>query len=106
MNCLNCNTETTNKKFCCRSCSASYNNKLHPKRQKQPKFCSQCNKIILRETRSKLCRNCAPRSLRGNITLHEAIYAHHHQSSAYALVRTRARSIAKKLVVNVVIANI
>lgn len=35
-NCLNCGTETANAKFCCLSCSASYNNRLIPKRVKQP----------------------------------------------------------------------
>lgn len=30
-------------------------------------------------------------------TLAEAIYTKHHKSSAYALVRTRARAVAKKL---------
>lgn len=33
MNCLNCNKETTNPKFCCRSCAVIYNNKLFPKRK-------------------------------------------------------------------------
>jgi len=33
MNCLNCNTQTNNPKFCSRSCAATYNNKIHPKRQ-------------------------------------------------------------------------
>ena len=31
------------------------------------------------------------------MTLKEAIYEKHHKSSAFALVRTRARAIAKKL---------
>lgn len=33
MHCLNCNKETTNPKFCNRSCAASFNNKLYPKRK-------------------------------------------------------------------------
>lgn len=33
MNCLNCDKETTNPKFCNRSCAASFNNKLFPKRK-------------------------------------------------------------------------
>lgn len=42
-NCLYCNTETTNPKFCNNSCAASYNNKL---RTKQPIFnnCKNCGK--------------------------------------------------------------
>jgi hypothetical protein len=39
MNCLNCNKNTKNPKFCCRSCSASFTNKTHPKRIKQTKYC-------------------------------------------------------------------
>lgn len=34
MKCLNCEKETTNPKFCGRSCAASYNNRKHPKRSK------------------------------------------------------------------------
>jgi hypothetical protein len=32
MKCLNCQEETENPKFCCRSCSATYTNKTSPKR--------------------------------------------------------------------------
>ena len=40
--CLNCGAETKTK-FCCRSCSASYNNKLKPKRQTTYKYvCETC----------------------------------------------------------------
>lgn len=43
MNCLNCNTEIAeNKKFCNRSCSATYNNK---------------NRIISQETKDKLSKS-------------------------------------------------
>ena len=38
MNCLNCGKETKNPKFCCKSCAASVNNKLFPKR-KTEKVC-------------------------------------------------------------------
>lgn len=34
MKCLQCNTETSNPKFCSRSCSASYTNTHQPKRKK------------------------------------------------------------------------
>ena len=40
--CLNCNTFTKNNKFCSRSCSASYNNKISPKR-KLKKKCTECD---------------------------------------------------------------
>lgn len=43
MNCINCNQETNNPKFCSRSCSASYSNKFSPKRKRIIKFCIICN---------------------------------------------------------------
>ena len=45
MNCLNCETETKNPKFCSRSCAAIYNNKRHPKRKTQ-KVCIDCGKPL------------------------------------------------------------
>lgn len=41
MNCLHCNISTHNPKFCSRSCAASYNNKLYPKRKLERK-CAVC----------------------------------------------------------------
>lgn len=53
MKCLNCSSETTNPKFCSRSCGASYNNKLFPKRKSQRK-CKKCNNAT-RSYRHTLC---------------------------------------------------
>jgi hypothetical protein len=46
MKCVNCSKETNNPKFCCRSCSASFTNRTHPKRRKQPRIlqCKHCQK--------------------------------------------------------------
>ena len=94
-NCIQCGTNTKNKKFCSRSCSAKFNNKEFPKRKsKRSLFCPQCSGK--KDPRSNLCKNCTTSGL-GDLTLREAIYEKHHRSSAYALVRTRARTIAKKL---------
>jgi predicted ATP-dependent serine protease len=41
MNCLNCNEINSNPKFCSRSCAASYNNKIFPKR-KANYLCKTC----------------------------------------------------------------
>ena len=62
MICVNCNKETSNPKFCSRSCSNSYNNTLFPKREKEStcilcrvaihsprKYCSDCWKSITSE---------------------------------------------------------
>lgn len=42
-NCLKCDKETSNPKFCCRSCAAIYNNTLYPKR-KPESLCISCGK--------------------------------------------------------------
>jgi len=46
MNCLNCGQETSNPKFCSRSCSATYTNKLIPKR-KTKKTCIICGEPVM-----------------------------------------------------------
>ncbi len=65
-------------------------------KKKYQKICPICNKEIIRKE-SKKCRFCAHISIPKDMTLGEAIYTKHHKSSAYALVRIRARRIAKKL---------
>lgn len=53
MKCLNCSKETANPKFCCRSCAASTNNKLFPKRVSDRK-CTKCDEPAC-SYRSQLC---------------------------------------------------
>ena len=45
MNCINCQKQTQNPKFCSRSCAASYNNTLKPKKQQQGR-CITCQNTI------------------------------------------------------------
>jgi hypothetical protein len=45
MNCLSCNKETINPKFCSKSCAAKYNNRVSPKR-KTKKLCIVCNSSV------------------------------------------------------------
>ncbi len=45
MKCLNCQEKTLNPKFCSKSCSVSFNNKLKPKRKPEHK-CKNCEKPI------------------------------------------------------------
>jgi len=54
-NCLNCKTETLNPKFCSKSCSAIYTNKLFPKRKTKRK-CIVCgeNVISYKHSRCKI----------------------------------------------------
>ncbi len=50
MKCINCQVENSNPKFCSKSCAASWNNKLKPKRLPEGS-CKQCkNKISTKET--------------------------------------------------------
>lgn len=55
--CLECGKETTNAKFCSRSCSASYNNRKYPKRgDGKPKYCKNCGvKLIEPNNDTKYC---------------------------------------------------
>lgn len=59
IHCLVCGTETTNPKYCSRSCAAKLNNRLFPKRQRQPsvKFCRICNESTP-GPQATLCSNC------------------------------------------------
>jgi hypothetical protein len=100
--CLMCEKETSNPKFCSRSCAASYNNKKVPKRKPEHK-CIDCGKPI--NANKSRCKEhyliwVKTREVK-DMTLSEAIYQKHHRSSAYALVRTRARAAAKKYNMNV-----
>ena len=90
MNCRNCNTLTTNPKFCSQSCAATYNGKKFPKRKKEGS-CVTCSTPITR--RNKYCKPCVDgqQDARDAQTLQEIIYKKHHKSSAFTLVRSRAR---------------
>ena len=98
MECVTCGKQHNNPKFCSRSCAAKWTNVHYPKKQKirVDKSCEVCGVSI--DYRSKRCIKCS--SFLGDMTLKEAIYEKHHRSSAYALVRTRARSEAKKYNMN------
>lgn len=80
-------------------CSISCTNKDKPKR-KLSNYCKDCNKPIY--SSRKYCDDCGRLNTEKieNLTLSEAIYHKHHRSSAFALVRTRARQKAKKLNLN------
>lgn len=95
--CLNCNVSTSNPKFCCRSCSASYNNKLTPKRHLIKK-CKHCNSTTI-GTKYTYCNHCWKTAISPtkDMTLKEAIYINVHKASAFGIVRSRARSLAKLL---------
>jgi len=101
--CQNCGKSLIKhqKKFCSRSCSVSKNNtkprnRLKPSIETLKKYgeCSKCKCSLDHKQRRTLCENC--KNIQ-DVTLEESIYDKHHTSSAYALVRSRARKIAKDL---------
>lgn len=53
--CLSCGVETSNPKFCCKSCSASYNNKFRA----TVNICKNCNKVTSKRNIycSNICQN-------------------------------------------------
>lgn len=53
MNCITCQKETNNPKFCSRTCSAITTNKTHPRR-KLNKTCSKCS-CVVKSYRHNLC---------------------------------------------------
>ena len=107
--CANCEKETTNPKFCCKSCSAIFTNKSHPKR-KLSKICSRegcCN--IVKHYRTLLCEEHYQGSLaeQKEILLKTTIGEYrnrikgsqkkYHMSSLNVAVRMLARSWHKEL---------
>ncbi len=93
--CKQCGVITTNPKFCQISCSTTYANAHgeHPNRRKIEGKCRICGTPI--KSVLKYCKEHKNRTV--DITLKQARYHHLHKASADALVRTRARSIARKL---------
>jgi len=55
MNCINCDKQTSNPKFCSRSCAVVYNNQIQAKRKKT-NACKHCGETIYRGR--TYCRKC------------------------------------------------
>jgi hypothetical protein len=87
--CKFCLKETPNPAYCSKSCAAKVNNKT-PKRKKKIWFCVNCNEEC--GCRRKYCNKCLEPI---DLTLKQAMYEKHHKSSAFALVRSRARNTKK-----------
>lgn len=91
MICLTCNKETTNPKFCSRSCSVIYNNKLSPKRR-LTKQCKLCEVLI--PSNRTFCPSCYGSSCRWRtITIGDLQGLAKYQISAY--IRDIARRAYK-----------
>jgi HNH endonuclease len=93
MKCKHCAKETTNPTFCSRSCAASYNNRKHPKKSKQHRYCKHCGVIIT--GRRTVCDLCNPFYVDwSNITLGDVRAKALYQYSAR--VRQVARTIYRQ----------
>ena len=89
MKCLNCGAETTNPKFCCVSCAASYNNRAFPKRQKQRYYCKSCGcETSYRRSYCTVCDPTRPRDF-SNVTITEIRSRARYQANAW--IRRLAR---------------
>lgn len=102
--CPQCGNEHTNPKFCSRSCSAVYTNarRSADSYRRGEGQCKDCGTTISKQrTRCRPCHSewQSERVLSDSVTLEEAVlrYKNHHRSSAYALIRTRARVVMKKV---------
>jgi len=62
IHCLQCDKETTNPKFCSKSCSAIWTNKHCLKKQKKKRFCKRCGVEIDRSDKGvyNFCKQCNP----------------------------------------------
>jgi len=83
--------------FCSKSCAGSYNNVKGQSPKRKPEGnCKSCG--ISLSKRWTYCKPCWQKKITPlDMSLEEATYYKHHKSSAYALVRARARAVAKKL---------
>ena len=89
VNCKCCMKPTKNPVYCSKSCAAKTNNKI-PKRKKKKWKCISCENEC--GYRRKYCNSCI---IPEDMTLQQATYKKHHKSSAFALIRSRARNTKK-----------
>lgn len=90
--CLNCSKKTSNKKFCSRSCSSSFNNRKSPK-IKRTKRCANCtNKVT---SQRKYCEECKSEIYNdwNSITIEDIKSAAKYQKASH--IRENARRIFK-----------
>lgn len=90
--CASCGKETTNPKFCSRSCAAITNNTKFPKWEKKPKkkyYCKKCG--ILIASRNVTCSSCSRNIVNwDNVTYGEIIGKRKYQKNS------RIRDLAKR----------
>ena len=94
--CLNCGNITTNPKFCSKSCAASYNNKLFPKKKaKKQHKCIICGIAVTKDR--KYCDEHNPQKVDwSKVTIADTLYSNSNPSNSYARIRDNARCLYKK----------
>lgn len=104
MNCLHCQKITTNPKFCNKSCSASFNNKIPKRKVLLYNLCQKCNKRLTRykgNRKSTLCQKCYNDEEcinYGNKTLQEVLMEGLSRAARhkYQLVRQHAKRVVRQ----------
>lgn len=94
--CSSCGAETSNPKYCSRSCSARENNKT-PKRTKRKQYCYSCGEPIETKggTRRKYCDACFRKDTLSDETLGKIKEERRWQYNNS--IRTHARSVVAKV---------
>lgn len=95
MNCLHCNKETNNPKFCSKSCAATYNN-MH--REKKAYHCKKCGVEIGKGYQNKdrqYCKDCLLTDW-SSITYGDFLSQHDRASDAHARIRDIARRVYRR----------
>ena len=86
--CLNCGRETTNPKYCSRSCAAQSTNRLFPKRTRKVHYCKVCGTQV--SPRRKYCDACHPQRVDWDeVSLHDL------QGKRKYQINSRIRELAR-----------
>ena len=91
--CIHCGKMTKNKKFCSRSCAATHNNRVSPKRQKE-KLCESCGTVAVLSDR-KYCPECWETKLRHHRLDEDKVTIHYLQSRKKYQINSRIRMLAR-----------
>ena len=92
--CLNCQRDTKNPKFCSVKCSCEFTNKT-PRKFKTKK-CKECDTLNFnKNNRSKNCHSKRVQNI-DDKTLGEVVYTKHHRAAAFQVVRSRTTKVIRK----------
>ena len=94
--CINCEKQTNNPKFCSKSCSSTYNNRIR-KRKRKSFTCSYCGSVFTK--RRKFCDDCSSQLIKTNkgyLPVSQATKADFltKDTQRYRRIRDHARKIA------------